>query len=70
MVFSDVTIREAVALGRIIIDPFDATMVQPSSVDLRCDRHFRVFENKVEREISVSRIVSQKTGAFRVSNTA
>ena len=45
MVFSDVTIKEAVALGRIVIDPFDGTMVQPSSVDVRCDRFFRVFEN-------------------------
>ena len=45
MVFSDVTIKEAVALGRIVIDPFDTTMVQPSSVDVRCDRFFRVFEN-------------------------
>ncbi len=45
MIFSDHTIKEAVALGRIVIDPFDESMVQPSSVDLRCDRFFRVFEN-------------------------
>ena len=45
MIFSDVTIKEAVALGRILIDPFDVSLVQPSSVDVRCDRFFRVFEN-------------------------
>jgi dCTP deaminase len=45
VVFSDRTIKEAVAAGRIVIDPFDSTMVQPSSVDLRCDSTFRVFEN-------------------------
>jgi dCTP deaminase len=45
MIFSDRTIKEAVAANRIMIDPYDETMVQPSSVDLRCDRVFRVFEN-------------------------
>jgi len=45
MIFSDRTIREAVAAGRIVIDPYDEAMVQPSSVDLRCDSRFRVFQN-------------------------
>ncbi|RPI25489.1 MAG: dCTP deaminase [Actinobacteria bacterium] len=45
MIFSDFSIREAIASGRIVIDPYDETMVQPSSVDVRCDHHFRVFEN-------------------------
>jgi dCTP deaminase len=45
MIFSDRTIREAIASGRIGIDPFDPAMVQPSSIDLRCDPNFRVFEN-------------------------
>jgi dCTP deaminase len=45
MIFSDRTIREALASGRIGIDPYDAGMVQPSSVDVRCDANFRVFEN-------------------------
>jgi dCTP deaminase len=45
MILSDRDINEAISSGRIIIDPFDPSMVQPSSVDLRCDRFFRVFEN-------------------------
>ncbi len=45
MIFSDRSIKEGVASGRIVIDPYDPAMVQPSSVDLRCDAHFRVFEN-------------------------
>ncbi len=45
MIFSDRTIKEAIAAGRIEIDPFDESMVQPSSVDLRVDSSFRVFEN-------------------------
>jgi len=45
MIFSDRSIREAIVSGRIGIDPFDPAMVQPSSIDLRCDPNFRVFEN-------------------------
>lgn len=45
MVLSDVTIREEIAAARIVIDPFDETCVQPSSVDLHVDSQFRVFAN-------------------------
>ncbi|MDH3306360.1 MAG: dCTP deaminase [Acidimicrobiia bacterium] len=45
MIFSDRTIKEAVAAGRIAVDPYDESFVQPSSIDLRVDRYFRVFEN-------------------------
>ena len=45
MILSDRSIRDAITSGRIVIDPFDPDMVQPSSVDLRCERFFRVFEN-------------------------
>jgi dCTP deaminase len=45
MILSDRTIRESITSGRIVIDPFDESYVQPSSVDLRVDRFFRVFEN-------------------------
>ena len=45
MILSDVTIREELAAGRIIIDPLGNDAVQPSSVDLHVDRYFRVFRN-------------------------
>jgi dCTP deaminase len=45
VIFSDRSIREAIAQGRVEIDPFEPSFVQPSSVDLRVDRLFRVFEN-------------------------
>lgn len=44
-VLSDGTIRRLVAEGRIRIDPWDETMVQPASVDLRLGDSFRVFHN-------------------------
>ncbi|WDT93660.1 dCTP deaminase [Thermoleophilum album] len=45
MVLSDGTIRAEIAAGRIVIEPFDESMIQPSSVDVRVDRRFRVFHN-------------------------
>ncbi len=45
VVLSDRTIRRLLAEERIEIDPFDETLVQPSSVDVRVDRYFRVFHN-------------------------
>jgi dCTP deaminase len=45
VVLSDRTIRAEIDAGRIEIDPFDPELVQPSSVDVRVDRSFRVFHN-------------------------
>ena len=45
MVLSDRTIRRLLGEGRIGIDPFDADLMQPSSLDVRVDRYFRVFRN-------------------------
>ena len=44
-VLSDGTIRRLVGEGRIAIDPWDPSMVQPASVDLKLGRSFRVFHN-------------------------
>ena len=45
MVLSDRTIKRLIAEGRIGIDPYDEALVQPSSIDVRADRFFRVFHN-------------------------
>ena len=45
MILSDRSILEEIARGRIEIDPFDPSCVQPSSVDLHVDRAFRTFHN-------------------------
>lgn len=45
MLLSDRDIRAQVDAGRIGLDPWDPSMVQPSSVDVRLDRFFRIFEN-------------------------
>lgn len=45
MLLSDRDIRAEISSGRLGIDPFDTEMVQPSSVDVRLDSLFRVFDN-------------------------
>ena len=45
MLLSDRDIRSELAEGRVVLEPFDEAMVQPSSVDVRLDKFFRVFEN-------------------------
>jgi dCTP deaminase len=45
MVLSDRTIRRLLGEGRIGIEPYEEELLQPSSVDVRVDRFFRVFHN-------------------------
>lgn len=45
MLLSDRDIRLTIDAGEIELDPWDPAMVQPSSVDVRLDKFFRVFEN-------------------------
>jgi dCTP deaminase len=45
MLLSDRDLLSEVKAGRLSLDPFDSTLVQPSSIDVRLDRYFRVFNN-------------------------
>jgi dCTP deaminase len=45
VLLSDRDLQGEIESGRMKIDPYDAVMVQPSSIDVRLDRYFRVFEN-------------------------
>jgi len=45
VLLSDGDIRAEIGSGRVRLDPYDEDMIQPSSVDVRLDRFFRVFEN-------------------------
>ncbi|HET9610653.1 MAG TPA: dCTP deaminase [Acidimicrobiales bacterium] len=61
MILSDRTIREQLAAGRIVIDPLDEACIQPSSVDLRLDRLFRVFLNHTMPVIDVKQNLEDLT---------
>src|ERR1700760_510107 len=45
MLLSDRDIRAEVDAQRLVLEPWDAELVQPSSIDVRLDRYFRVFNN-------------------------
>ena len=45
MLLSDRDLKAALAAGRLGVTPYDEAMVQPSSIDVRLDRFFRVFAN-------------------------
>jgi dCTP deaminase len=43
VLLSDRDLRAEIDAGRLILAPFDPTLVEPASIDVRLDRHFRVF---------------------------
>jgi dCTP deaminase len=45
VLLSDRDIRAEIAAGRLGIDPYEESLIQPSSVDVRLDALFRVFNN-------------------------
>jgi dCTP deaminase len=53
VILSDRSINEAIASGRLGIEPFDPNLVQPSSVDVRLDNKFLVFRNTKRAFIDV-----------------
>jgi dCTP deaminase len=53
VILSDRSLREAIEAGRIVVDPFDPSTIQPSSIDVRVDRLFRVFRNHTAGMIDV-----------------
>jgi dCTP deaminase len=61
MVLSDRTIKEEIAAGRLVFDPYDESLVQPSSVDMRVDRYFRVFHNARHPYIDVKKPMEDLT---------
>jgi dCTP deaminase len=69
MVLSDRTIRRLIEEGRIGIEPFDEGLVQPSSVDVRVDRFFRVFRNSRYPFIDVKEPMDDLTELVEVGDS-
>ena len=69
MLISDRDIRAEIDSERIVLDPYEAAMVQPSSVDVRIDRYFRLFDNHkyahidpAEEQPELTRLVEVEVG--------
>ena len=61
VVLSDRTIRSEIESGRIAIEPFDPSLIQPSSIDVRVDKQFRVFHNSRHAFIDVRKPMEDLT---------
>ena len=68
MVLSDRSIRSEIEAGRIVFDPYDESLVQPSSVDVRVDRKFRVFHNARYPYIDVRKPMDDLTELIEVTD--
>ena len=53
MILSDRSLREQLAAGHIVVEPFDDNCVQPSSIDVKIGNLFRVFRNHTSGVIDV-----------------
>jgi dCTP deaminase len=61
MVLSDRSLREALAAGRIVVDPLDESCIQPSSIDVKVSNLFRVFRNHTAGIIDVKQDLEDLT---------
>jgi dCTP deaminase len=68
VVLSDRSIKSEIAAGRILIEPFDESLVQPSSIDVRVDRKFRVFHNSRYPYIDVRKPMEGLTELVEVTD--
>lgn len=66
MLISDRDIRKELNEGRIVLEPFDESMIQPASVDVRIDRFFRLFDNHKYAHIDPSKDQSELTHLVEV----
>jgi dCTP deaminase len=68
VILSDVSIEEQLLAGGIVIDPLGPNAMQPSSVDLRVDRYFRVFRNDTTPYIDPKQAQEDLTEMVEVEN--
>jgi dCTP deaminase len=54
VLLSDRDLRKELDAGRLELDPYEPAMLQPSSIDVRLDRYFRVFDNSKYTHIDPS----------------
>jgi deoxycytidine triphosphate deaminase len=68
VILSDRTLREQIAAGRIIIEPFDDHFIQPSSIDVRISNLFRVFRNFTAKVIDVKHDMTSLTEPVEIAD--
>ncbi|HEX6077620.1 MAG TPA: dCTP deaminase [Micromonosporaceae bacterium] len=66
MLLSDRDLVDQIKNGRLQLQPFEPTLIQPSSVDVRLDRWFRVFNNTRYTHIDPARQQDELTSLVEV----
>lgn len=66
VILSDRTLREQLAAGRIVVDPLDESLIQPSSIDVRISNMFRVFRNHTRGVIDVKEDMEDLTEPIEI----
>lgn len=66
VILSDRSLREQLAAGRIIIEPHDEALIQPSSIDVRISNLFRVFRNHTAGVIDVKQDLTELTELIEI----
>ena len=69
MVLSDRSITRLIEAGRIVIDPYDPSLMQPASLDVRVDRLFRVFRNSRYPYIDVKQAQEELTELVEIEDS-
>jgi dCTP deaminase len=68
VLLSDKDIRAQIEAGRVTCEPYEPKMIQPSSIDVRLDKFFRVFENHRYEVIDPSKEQPELTREIEVGN--
>ena len=61
MVLSDHSNQEALDSGRLVVNPLGENAIQPASLDIRLDAHFRVFRNHRQAYIDIREEMEELT---------
>lgn len=67
MILSDRDLKIELESGRVVVEPLGANAIQPSSIDLRIGRHFRVFANTRYPYIDVRKPMEDLTELVEVT---
>jgi dCTP deaminase len=68
MLLSDRDLIDELKAGQLQLEPFDPALVQPSSIDVRLDRFFRVFNNHLYTHIDPAEQQDDLTAMVEVAD--
>jgi dCTP deaminase len=68
VILSDRSLKQQLADGRIVIDPLDESLIQPSSIDVRISNLFRVFRNHTRGVIDVKVDLTELTELIEIAD--